>query len=34
MDLQHRYALCGTVEMCGCAAPPGGLEALGRATQR
>lgn len=33
-ELQHGYALCGTVEMCGCAASPWGLEALGCATQR
>lgn len=32
-ELQHGYALRGTVEMCGCAAPPRGLEALGRPTQ-
>lgn len=29
-ELQHGYALRGTVEMCGCAASPGGLEALSR----
>lgn len=27
-ELQHGYALWGTVEMCGCAASPRGLEAL------
>lgn len=32
-ELQHGYALRGTVEMCGCAAPPGGLEALGHPAQ-
>lgn len=33
-ELQHGYALRGTVEMRGGAAPPGGLEALRRPAQR
>ncbi len=33
-ELQHGYALGGAVEMCGCAAAPGGLEALGGPAQR
>lgn len=32
-ELQHGYALWRTVEMCGCAASPGGLEALSRPAQ-
>lgn len=32
-QLQHSYALWGTVEMCGRAASSGGLQALGRPTQ-
>lgn len=33
-ELQHGYALRGTVEMCGRTASPGGLEALSRPAQR
>lgn len=32
--LQHGDALRGTVEMCGCAAAPGGLEAFSCPAQR
>ncbi len=33
-QLQHGYTLRRTVEMCGCAAPSGGLKALGSPAQR
>lgn len=34
VELQHGYTLGGTVEVCGRAAPSGGLETLGRPAQR